>query len=330
MTALRVLFADIDRPVLLAFACIILLLLGGSLYTPNFLSPDYLLKQLQLGAFLGVIASGVMLVILLGHIDLSIPWVLTSAAMISTAVAGWWGDAGAAMAIPLGVLWGVVFGVINGLGVAYLRVPSMIFTLGVNAVLQGMMVMLTGGAAPQSYATDAMRELGAGATFGVPHSLLVWAVVGALVLFLLKRTAFGRYIFAFGNSETATYLSGVNTKLVIVGCFAIAGGCSALAGVLLAGYGTKAAQAMGDPYLLPAIASVVLGGTYILGGRGTYLGTVAGVILITLLQSILRIVQLPDSWRVVFEAPESLREIAYGVVIIGMMLLYGREKAFSK
>jgi ribose transport system permease protein len=75
---------------------------------------------------------------------------------------------------------------------------------------------------------------------------------------------------------------------------------------------------------------VVLGGTYILGGRGTYLGTVAGVILITLLQSILRIVQLPDRWRVVFEAPESLREIAYGVVIIGMMLLYGREKAFSK
>jgi len=320
-------FGRIDRPVLLAFACVVALLLGGSLYTSSFLSPDYLLKQLQLGAFLGVIASGVMLVILLGHIDLSIPWVLTSAAMISTAVAGWWGDAGTLLAIPVGLLWGAAIGAINGFGVAFLRVPSMIFTLGVNAVLQGLMVILTGGAAPQDYATDAMRWLGSGASLGVPHSLMVWAVVGALIVFVLKRTGFGRSIFAFGNSEAAAYLSGVNTRAVVVGCFAIAGGCSALAGVMLAGYGTKAAQAMGDPYLLPSIAAVVLGGTYILGGRGSYLGTIAGVILITLLQSILRIVQLPDSWRAIFEAPESLREIVYGAVIIGMMLLYGRQQA---
>lgn len=327
MSAVLRVFGRIDRPVLLAFACVVALLLGGSLYTSSFLSPDYLLKQLQLGAFLGVIASGVMLVILLGHIDLSIPWVLTSAAMISTAVAGWWGDAGTLLAIPVGLLWGAAIGAINGFGVAFLRVPSMIFTLGVNAVLQGLMVILTGGAAPQDYATDAMRWLGSGASLGVPHSLMVWAVVGALIVFVLKRTGFGRSIFAFGNSEAAAYLSGVNTRAVVVGCFAIAGGCSALAGVMLAGYGTKAAQAMGDPYLLPSIAAVVLGGTYILGGRGSYLGTIAGVILITLLQSILRIVQLPDSWRAIFEAPESLREIVYGAVIIGMMLLYGRQQA---
>ncbi len=327
MSAALRLFGRIDRPVLLAFACVVVLLLGGSLYTSSFLSPDYLLKQLQLGAFLGVIASGVMLVILLGHIDLSIPWVLTSAAMISTAVAGWWGDTGTLLAIPVGILWGAAIGAINGFGVAFLRVPSMIFTLGVNAVLQGLMVILTGGAAPQDYATDAMRWLGSGASLGVPHSLMVWAVVGALIVFVLKRTGFGRSIFAFGNSEAAAYLSGVNTKAVVVGCFAVAGACSALAGVMLAGYGTKAAQAMGDPYLLPSIAAVVLGGTYILGGRGSYLGTIAGVILITLLQSILRIVQLPDSWRAIFEAPESLREIVYGAVIIGMMLLYGRQQA---
>jgi len=101
-----------------------------------------------------------------------------------------------------------------------------------------------------------------------------------------------------------------------VSCFAIAGGCSGLAGVLLAGYSTKAYQAMGDPYLLPAIAAVVLGGTSILGGRGTYLGTVAGVILITLLQSILSVVQMPESGR----------QIIYGVVIIAMLLLYGRQR----
>lgn len=326
MTSARQRFVNIDRPVLLAFACIILLLLAGSLYTTSFLSPEYLLKQLQLGSYLGIIASGVMLVILLGHIDLSIPWVLTSSAMISTWAAGS-GDFGTAMAVPIGLSWGLFCGLINGLGVAYLRVPSMIFTLGVNAVLQGLMVLLTGGSSPQDYATDLMKTMGSGYSFGVPHSLLIWIMVGLLVVYILKKTAFGRYVFAFGNSEPASYLSGVNTNIVIIGCFAIAGACSALAGILLTGYGTKAAQAMGDPYLLPAIASVVLGGTYILGGRGTYLGTIAGVILITLLQSILRIVQLPESWRVIFEAPESLREIVYGVVIIGMMILYGREKS---
>jgi ribose transport system permease protein len=99
-------------------------------------------------------------------------------------------------------------------------------------------------------------------------------------------------------------------------CFAISGALSGFAGVLLAGYSTKAYQAMGDPYLLPAIAAVVLGGTSILGGRGTLLGTVAGVVLITLLQSILSVVQMPESGR----------QIIYGVVIVGMLMVYGRER----
>jgi ribose transport system permease protein len=98
--------------------------------------------------------------------------------------------------------------------------------------------------------------------------------------------------------------------------FAISGGLSAFGGVLLAGYASKAAQSMGDAYLLPAIAAVVLGGTSILGGRGSYLGTVAGVLLITLLQSILSVMQMPEFGR----------QIIYGIVIILMLLLYGRER----
>jgi ribose transport system permease protein len=131
---------------------------------------------------------------------------------------------------------------------------------------------------------------------------------------MLKRTPLGRYIYAIGNQEGATYLSGVNTRLIIITCFAISGMCSALAGVLLAGYSSKGYQAMGDPYLLPAIAAVVLGGTHILGGRGTYLGTVAGVILISLLASILSVMQMPEAGR----------QIIYGCVIIFMLLVYGR------
>ena len=307
----------LDKAVLVAFACNVVLLLGGALYSSNFLSGDYLLQQLQVASFLGVIASGVMLVILLGHIDLSIPWVVTIGGMMSTAAASWWGPVGGALAIPFGVLCGFAIGIVNGLGVAYLRVPSMIFTLGMNAIAQGLMVIHTSGFAPQDHATPAMHFIAVQRSIlGIPNSVWVWAIVGALVVVLLTRTAFGRRIYAIGNSERAVFLSRVNGARVIVACFALGGACSAFAGVLLAGYSTKAFQAMGDPYLLPAIAAVVLGGPSILGGRGTYLGTVAGVILVTLLQSILSIVQIPEFGR----------QVIYGVVIISMLLVYGRSE----
>jgi ribose transport system permease protein len=313
-------FADavrrrIDPPVAIAFACIILMLFLGSLYSSSFLSPEYLLQQLKVASFLGVIATGTMIVILLGQIDLSIPWVVAVGGMMSTAATGW-GPVGHVIAIPFGVLCGVALGLVNGFGVAYLRIPSMIITLAVNAVAQGLMVVHTGGFSPQDSSSPAMRTLATGELFfGLPNALIVWGGVGAGAIFLLNRTTFGRAVYGIGNRERAAYLSGINTQRVVLIAFALAGGLSAFGGVLLAGYASKAAQSMGDAYLLPAIAAVVLGGASILGGRGSYLGTVAGVILITLLQSILSVVQMPDAGR----------QIIYGIVIVAMLLLYGRE-----
>jgi ribose transport system permease protein len=307
-------------PVLAAAGCTVALLLIGSLYSQNFLSADYLLLQLQIASFLGVIATGAMLVILLGGIDLSVPWLVTVGGVMSAAAAGWWGATGEAIAIPFGIACGALLGAVNGFGVAYLRVPSMIFTLGINAVAQGLIVVQTGGFAPQDRSTPAMHLIATGRSLlGIPNALLVWAVVGAATMFLLHRTTLGRSIYAVGNRERAAYLSGVDTRRVVMLCFVIAGACSAAAGVLLTGYSTKAYQAMGDAYLLPAIAAVVLGGTNILGGRGSYLGTVVGVILITLLQSILSVMQIPEMGR----------QIIYGIVIITMLLVYGRGRRHS-
>lgn len=307
----------IDPAILAAFGCIVLLLAVGSLYSRSFLSPEYLLQQLKVAAFLGVIATGAMLVILLGQIDLSVPWVVAVGGMMATAATAW-GPWGEALAIPFGVGCGVLLGAFNGVGVAILRLPSMIVTLAVNAVAQGLMVVHTGGFAPQDASSDAMRLLATGQTLaGIPNALWVWAAVGGAAVFLLTRTTFGRIVYAIGNRERAAYMSGARVSLVVIGAFAIAGGLSAFGGVLLAGYASKAAQAMGDPYLLPAIAAVVLGGTSILGGRGSYLGTVAGVILVTLLQSILSVMQMPEFGR----------HVIYGLVIIGMLLVYGRERA---
>ncbi len=306
----------VDPAVAAAFGCIVVLLLVGSIYSSSFLSPEYLLQQLLVASFLGLVATGMMIVILLGQIDLSVPWILTVGGMMSTAAAGWHGG-WEYLAIPFGILCGAAAGALNGFGVAYLRIPSMIFTLGINAVAQGLMVLRTGGFAPQDMATETMRYVATGRAIpGIPNALVVWALVGAGTVWLLTRTSFGRTVYAIGNSERAAYLSGADTRRVLFFAFVLCGGLAGFAGVLLAGYSTKAYQAMGDAYLLPAIAAVVLGGTSILGGRGTYLGTVAGVILITLLQSILSVMQMQEAGR----------QVIYGAVIIGMLLIYGRER----
>ena len=306
-----------DPAVVTAFACIVLLLAFGSFYSTSFLSPEYLLQQLKVASFLGVIATGMMIVVLLGQIDLSVPWSVAVGGMMACAAAAF-GPTGEVLAIPFGVLCGMAVGLVNGIGVAYLRIPSMIITLATNAVAQGLMVVYTGGFSPQDSATAAMRFLATGALIpGLPNAVVIWALIGAGAVFALNRTTFGRTVYGIGNSEVAAYLSGIDTRRVLMIAFIVSGGLSALGGVLLAGYASKAAQSMGDTYLLPSIAAVVLGGTSILGGRGSYLGTVAGVILITLLQSILSVMQMQEAGR----------QIIYGVVIVLMLLLYGRSPA---
>ncbi|WP_374301454.1 ABC transporter permease [Ferrovibrio sp.] len=312
---MRMPVSDDNKPIAIAVVFILVILLIGTTYTLSttgtmpLLSPNYLLQQLQIGSFLGICAAGIMMVILLGHIDLSIPWTLTAAAMTATAMGG-------DLAVPTALAVGVAVGVVNGIGVAYLRIPSMIFTLGVDTVLRGLMVAQTGGFAPQDTATPLMVFLAKQRLLGIPAAIFVWAAVSLAIIIILTRTGFGRAIYATGSREAAAYLSGIRTRWVIVGAFVVSGVCAAIAGILLAGYSAKAYQGMGNVYLLPAIAAVVLGGTHILGGRGRYAGTLIGVILIVLLNSVLSIMQMPEAGR----------QIIYGGVIIAMLLVYGRNQ----
>lgn len=304
-----------NKPIVIAACFIPVILAVGTIYTLSqtgtapLLTPNYLLLQLQTGAFLGIAAAGMMMVILLGHIDLSIPWTMTAAAMMATTVGG-------DLAIPAGLSVGLIIGLFNGFGVAYLRIPSMIFTLGVDSVMRGLMVYHTGGFSPTTEATPLMKTLGSSKLFGVfPVAILVWAGISILIGVILKRTGFGRSIYAVGNSEGAAFLSGIRTKRVLIGSFVMSSLCAASAGMLLAGYSSKAFQGMGNEYLLPSIAAVVIGGTHILGGRGRYIGTLTGVVLLVLLKSVLSIMQMPEAGR----------QVIYGAFIIGMLLFYGRN-----
>lgn len=301
---------DIWRSVMLGCAIVGLLLVVSSAIllargeTPPFFSPEFLILQLQQASFLAIFAMGAFLVIKIGQIDLSLPWAITACAMISTSIGGPW-------AIPLALLTGAAVGLVNGVGVALLRIPSIIFTLGVNSILMGLMVLLTGGFAPRSEATDAMVFLGAVRSVPfIPNAILTALVAILVVTLVLKRSKIGREIDAIGFSEGAAYLSGVRTPLVIIGVFVFAGICYGFGAAMLTGFSGKAFQDMGSPYLMPAIAGVVLGGTRITGGSGQLVAVLIGVILVTLLQSTLSVIQMPPYWR----------QVLYGGILLVILL----------
>ncbi len=301
---------------LMPYFGVVLLVFAGSAFFPQILSADYLTQQLQIAAFLGLLATGATIVILLGHIDLSVPWVLTGSAILSTSLVGTGSPALTLLAVPSALAFGALIGVINGIGVAILRIPSMVWTLAVNSMLLGLAVLNTGGFNPKGESSPLMNAMASGDLLGLPISFLIWIAISVGLAAFLTRTPFGRYLRSIGFNEKATFLSGVSTPSVVFAAFAIAGMCSALGGVMLAGYANQAYQSMGDPFLLPTIAAVVIGGTSILGGRGGLFGTIGGALFITLLTSILSVMQIDDAWR----------NIIFGVIILVMLLFQTLRK----
>lgn len=306
-----------NRNVVIAYSMIVVLIVLGTLFiTPNFASPTFLTQQLRLASFLGIVAAGQMTVILTGHIDLSIPWTMTLSAVLATSIANGQNER-LVLGVAAGLGVGMAVGFMNGIGVAYLRIPSMVLTLGVNAVLKGITVVYT-GSAPQFQKTPALLSaVSTEILFGfLPAAVIVWALVSVLLHLILSRSGMGRKTYAVGNNEVASYLSGVRTPRVLVMVFMLSGTLNALAGLLLAGNAGRSFNEMGDPFLLPAIAAVVVGGTSILGGSGKYLSTVAGVIIIRLLDGALNIVQVHPATK----------DITFGLVILVMLFLYGRSE----
>jgi len=307
----------VDFGVLFLAAACVAVVLGASLLSPGVLSVGYLLQQLQIAAIVGILSSGAMLVILLGHIDLSVPLTITGTGILATSLAGSQNETLATIAIPAALLAGAMIGAINGLGVAIFRIPAMVWTLAVNAMLLGLTVFYTGGFKPHGAPPPLAVLMAHGRFAGAPNAFLLWLAVGGALLFTLKHTVFGAYIYAFGQSQRALFLAGVPIERLTVAVFALAGLLSSLGGLLLVGYANQAYQGMGDAYLMPIIAAVVIGGTSILGGSGSYLGTFVGSIFITLLSSVLSLMQVPDA----------LRQIVFGVIILTMLLINRSPRA---
>jgi ribose transport system permease protein len=301
-----------NRTAFIPYLLIALLLAAAAIRAPGFVTLPNLTQQLVLASYLGIIAGGQTLVILTGGIDLSIAWNLNLAAIFLTQLSETM-PVGAAALIALGSA--CLVGTINGLGVAYLRIPSLVMTLGMNAVLAGVTLVYTNGS-PQGDAPQFTRDLAVGRIGGmIPWALIFWAIFSAALIFLLRRTVYGKRLYAIGNNPKAAYLSGVPVRRVLVLTYALCGLCAGLGAFMLTGYSQQSYLGMGDLYVLPAIAAVVIGGTSILGGSGGYAGTIAGAITVVLLQNVLQIVGINPAGQ----------QILYGLIILLMLFVYGRS-----
>ena len=306
------------RRVLYAFAAAVLVFAVGEFVHKGFASPASVKAILVIASFVGFVTAGQTFVILIGGIDLSVPWVLNATAIVLvTSSLGRDGRVVPAVLLSLGL--GLTTGLVNGIGIAYLAVPAVVMTLGMNGIMEGLTLGASSGLtcnACASYAPKTLQNVVNSNVAGVPGAVLLWIGVALLITFLLSATTFGRRVYAIGNNPTAAFLAGINVRVVTVALYMLSGLFAALAGIVLVAYGGQATLGMGDPYLFQSIAAAVIGGVWILGGRGHYLGSFAGSITLVALVSVLLAKNMPD-WG---------RDVVYGVVILAILLLYGRER----
>ena len=304
--------------VLAAYCAAVLLFIIGELVHPGFASFGSVTSILLVASFVGLVAAGQCFVVLVGGIDLSVPWVLNAAAiLLVTSSLGL--DSRAPYAVGLTLGMGALAGFANGAGVIWFGVPAVVMTLAMNGIMEGLALGLSGGmtcTACASYAPPVIQAAVHDVWLGVPAALWLWVIVIAVVSFMLGLTRFGRATYAIGNNARAAFLAGINVNLTTVFLYVMSGIFSALAGILLVGFGGQASLGMGSPYLFQSIAAVVVGGVSILGGKGNYLGAAAGAVSLTALVSVLLALNMPDYGR----------SIIYGVVILVLLLLYGREQ----
>jgi len=256
---------------------------------------SYWNSLIVLSTFLIILALGQGAVILTGGLDLSLPWTIALCAFIFTGITQG-SNEHLLQAILVVTLTGLAIGLLNGIMVAVLGFSSIVATLATNGILQGLALLYSQGT-PSGFPAPAISWLMTAKLFGVtPIAYLILAFV-AFAVFLLTCTPFGRHVYATGSNQRAALLSGVPTNRTLILVFVLSSLCAALVGVLLTGFSGQASLGMGDDFLLPSIAVIVVGGGLITGGRGHYLGMLAGVLLLTALQMLLSGSGLPYAVR---------------------------------
>lgn len=289
--------------------------IGASFVSRGFGAYGHLRYLLELAAVIGLVAIGQTFVVIAGGIDLSVAALVTVAAVALPLLSVPGDETGLVPVVGVLALTSLI-GLLNGAGIAWLRVHPMIMTLAMATFLQGLLIIIAGGSAITP-SNPLVSWLGSARPAGIPAGILLWIACAALALLVLHVTPFGARVYALGANELAARLSGVPVPATILAVYALSGFTAGLAGVLVLGNNGQGYVGVGDPYLLASIAAVVLGGTSIFGGRGTYAGTIPGAILLVTITALITVINASPGWR----------SILFGSLILALLLLSGREAA---
>lgn len=301
-----------DQPVVPLMALLVALVVVLEILRPGIVNERWIANTIKFAIPLAILAACQTLTMLTGGIDLSAGTVATMSAFImATQVT----THDPAVAILIALVPAVFIGLANGIGVGVFRVHPLIMTLGTSLIGTGILqvyqrtVIATGSAIPEGLAW-----LGTGRTYGIPNALVLFVPLAALIMFTLRRTGFGRLLYAIGDNEKATRIAGVLYWQVILALYVVSGLLAGIAGLLYVGLIKAPSLSLAQPLLLPSVAAAVIGGTSMFGGRGGYAGTMVGALILTVLTTLLTVLQMP----------EGTRRILFGLIILAVTAAYIR------
>jgi ribose transport system permease protein len=296
-----------EYPTLVLVGVLVILYLVTGAIEPNYLSVNGVRNTLLQAAPLGILAGAQTILLLAGGIDLSLAMIATASAYVAANQS----PNGAAIAILLGLVVGLLVGTANGVGVTVFRVNPLIMTLAMSGILLGLFTAWTQTILQGSTQVAAfIRVMGGGSFFGnrIPYSVVVWAGVAVILIWLLKRSGWGRLLYAIGDNEVAVRLAGVRVWQVRISAYAAAGVLGAIGGLLLAGRNGLVDLQLANAFLLPSIAAVVIGGTSIFGGVGGYTGTILGALILSVLNSMLTFLNVG----------QAIQQVVYGTIVLAL------------
>lgn len=309
--------------VIISFLIVVILFIIGQITVPGFATLNHIMTVLQTSFFLGMLSLGQTIVVISGKegVDLSVGPMLTVGVIASSAIL-MGKDSNFALAVVVVLVLGFVLGLVNGIGVSFLGIAPLIMTLAWGIVVEGALLFITNGF-PPGKASPLLELLGGGSLkfrignypVGIPWVLIIWIIITLIVLYIFKRTTFGRILYGIGTNDRAANLLGIRTKQFRMLAYGFSGMFSAFSGMLLLGYVTNPNLNLGINYVFPSVVAIVIGGISLAGGAGSYLGAVAGSIILSTLTSVL----------VTFQIGESGRQIIFGFVLLILVVLYARK-----
>jgi ribose transport system permease protein len=302
-----------DRPIIPLVGLLVALVLVLQIAQPGIVTAEWVGVIVRQAVPLAILAGCQTLAMLTGGIDLSVGAVASMAAFVmATQVNG----QGPVVAILMGLAVAALAGVVTGVGVGVFKVHPLIMTLGMSLVVLGFVavyqlaMVLSGIVIP-----DVIVWLGAGTTFSfLPNSVFLFAPLAILIVVGLRRSGYGRLLFAIGDNAVAARLAGVRVWQVLVVLYTLSAVLAAVAGFLVAGLNKTASPGLVEQSVLPSVAAAVIGGTSILGGRGGFGGTIVGALILTLLTTLLTVLQMP----------EAMRQVLFGAIIVVVAAAYTR------